>query len=315
MKTILSISGGLGSAYALKLAQDKEGRENVDAVFADVKGTGYSHFWSERPEIETLLHERYGGETRDTYRFIWQIASLLDTPIERLEDGRSIWAVFGETRSFALMVGDKVLCKASEYLKRETIAQWIEARYEPGAYRMALGMGVFEGHRVYKAQGYWRKRLGWDVEVYSPIIEHFQKHRRVWDNCAIADWLNGVGIEAPEAYRQNYLHNNCSQQCVLAGQSQWAWLYKTAPVRYLYAADKERDIRRKLGIAATILSIERDGVKFPVTLYEFIAYIERDEVNEKDLGGSCSCFTSAFTAALLGNAAPKPRKPKRMKAL
>ena len=86
MKHIVSFSGGLGSAEALKQTVDKYGKDNVIALFADVKGSGLSHNWS-FPAIDNLLHERFGGESRDLYRFMWELSSYLEIPVQRLEDG------------------------------------------------------------------------------------------------------------------------------------------------------------------------------------------------------------------------------------
>jgi hypothetical protein len=293
MMTVLSTSGGMGSGFALKEAIAQEGRENVVAVFADVKGTGASHFWSDLPIIEQLLHERYGGESRDLYRFLWHLSNALDFPIHRIEDGRSIWAAFAQARAFRLNVNKRFFCKASEWLKRETIAQWLEANYQPGTYRMALGMGFWEGHRIANAQAYWRNRLGWDIEVYSPIAD------KGIDQCVISDWLNEVGIEPSSAYTRGLPHDNCGGICVQAGQNQFAEVYQHEPERYLYAAWQEMRLRQIVGIDATILKDERGGTAKPMSLYEFEPRILAGDWNKRDLGGACSCFTTPAMTAFL----------------
>lgn len=301
MKTIVSISGGLGSAYALKMCIEKCGRENVIAVFADVKGTGYSHFWSDFPAVEYLLQERFGGESQDTYRFIWQLSHALDIDIERLEDGRSIWSVFGQTRSFLLKVGPRALCKASELLKREMIAGWLE-KQNIGEFQMALGMYPLENHRVENARHWWSARLNQPIHVFSPLIDAFEQDKAFVDNCVVSDWLNDLGIEAPAAYSEGFPHNNCRKICVHAGQNQWAELYKLDTEGYLYAAYQENNIRMKRDVNATILKITRDGITIPITLYDFIPMIEKGEYNKRDMGGSCSCFTSNAMTKFLAEA-------------
>jgi hypothetical protein len=314
MKTIVSVSGGLSSAYALKRVIETEGRENVIAIFADVKGTGHSHTWSDLPELEYLLHERYGGESPDTYRFLWELSYGLDIPIERIEDGRSIWAVFAETRSFRLYSGGRFVCKASELLKREVIANWLTTTLEPGTYKMALGMGVFEGHRVHNAQKYWRWRLGWDIDVYSPLIDEWQGTKQVVDNCVINQWLLDAEIGVPNAYANGMQHNNCFDKCVHAGQSQRAAVYRANKESYLYDAWQEMRLRNVVGIDATIMRDERGGVTTPMSLYEFAERVERGDVNERDLGGSCSCFTTTpEMAAFMAAAERKPTTKEQLK--
>lgn len=289
MKTVVSESGGLGSAGAAKLAIEQGC--DVDLVFADVKGTGYSHFWSDLPSIEVLLHERFGGESPDTYRFLWDLSYVFDRPIERLEDGRSIWAVFGQYRAFRLHVNGRFFCKASDILKREVIAQYLERKYKPGEYRLALGMGILEPHRIKNATDYWQTRLGWSVEVYSPIQEHHRLTGEIVENCNTIDWLTSKGIAIPSAYADNLPHNNCRAVCSQAGQSQYAWVYRNRYETYMYAAWQERRLQTILGINATILKDQRGGKTTPLSLYEFAERVEAGDVNERDLGGSCSCFT------------------------
>lgn len=301
MKTIVSVSGGLASAYALKMAIDRYGKENVIAVFADVKGTGYSHFWSDMPHVESLLHERFGGESADTYRFIWQLSHALDIPIIRLEDGRSIWAVFGQRRAFAMFAGTSTFCMASEWLKREQIAQWVErSGLKKGDYRVALGMSVLEGHRTYNARKWWTRRMGYDVDVFSPFDELYQETRKIADVCVMMDWLNSQDVILPAAYTEGYPHNNCGGICVLAGQSQYVLLYEQDRERYLYAAWQEMRLQTLRNINATILKVTREGNGRGVSLFDFIAMIEAGDVNTRDISVSCSCFTAlpAMTAFL-----------------
>lgn len=312
-KIIVSVSGGLGSAYALKMCIDKYGRENVVAVFADVKGTGYSHFWSEFPHLEYLLHERFGGETRDTYEFLWHLSYALDIPIERIEHGASIWGVAGKTRAFQIVQGKNRLCKASELLKRLTMAQWVEANFKQGEYRIALGMGLFEGHRVENSRHWWAERMGYEVDVFSPMIElYYEDKKAYYDNCTYAQWSNQIQLIPPKAYSDDLAHNNCAAKCFMAGQSQWAWVYENDFLGYMYAAYQERNIQRLLGVDATILKIERNGQAYGISLFDFVEHIKSGDYNARDLGGSCGCFTSVGTASILAQAPMKETKRRRL---
>lgn len=285
--TIVSVSGGLGSAYALSLVLNKY--TNVAAVFADTKGTGDSHFWSDLPVIENLLHERFGGETQDTYRFLWQLSYALDIPIERLENGRTIWSVAGQYKAFRLVIGKKFFCKASEILKREVIAQYIEKNYRPGSYRLALGMGVLEPHRIKNAQEYWRWRLGWNVEVFSPLIEDYELTGIDADNCDLSAWATSIGLEVPAAYPEGFSHNNDSGICFNAAQTHFYTLHERRPLHYSYAAWQEYRVPKFCGFSATILKDERGGKTKPMSLYQFEKRIEVGDVNLRDTGLPCAC--------------------------
>ncbi len=119
MKYIVSVSGGLGSAEALKRTIETYGRENVVAVFADVKGDGSMPFIG-MPSITKLLNERFGGESRDTYRFLFQLANALAIPIVRLEGYETIWDAFWKAGAITPRTAT---CKASELLKKGTDCQ------------------------------------------------------------------------------------------------------------------------------------------------------------------------------------------------
>lgn len=287
MKTLVQVSGGAASAYALKLAMEQN--DDVGAIFADVKGTGASHFWSDLPSVEILLQERFGGETPDTYRFIWQLSYALNMPVERVEDGRSIWAVFFQHRAFRLFVNGKFFCKASELLKREAIAQHIETNYKPGTYRLAMGFDVMEGHRLHNARNYWQNRLG--CEVYSPFIEVWEKQHKALGDEEIVAWVRSIGLELPEAYKNGDEHNNCRAVCTQAGQNQYARLYHRDPNQYLYGAWQERRWQQFTGSDATILKDQRGGETHPMSLYDFIPRIQAGDYNHRD-SGSCGCFVT-----------------------
>lgn len=285
-KYIVSVSGGLGSAEVLRRAIIKYGRENVIAVFADVKGKGF-HQWSRFPSISQLLHERFGGESPDTYRFLWQLSYALDIPIERLEDGRSIWDVFYQKKAFRIVVGSAFYCPASEELKREVIAQWIEKRYREGEFTLLLGMDWDEDHRLKNARFWWAKRLGYAVNIQSLLMEN------ITDDCHISAVLAGAGVETPKAYANGFSHNNCHQGCVNAGQAHFAQLYKTLPENYLYWAWNEQEINHAIGKGYTILKDTRNGEAKRMSLYDFIPRIESDDYRKFDFGG-CGCFAGAL---------------------
>lgn len=277
MKQLVSVSGGLNSSEALKQTIDKHGKENTIAVFADVKGSGLSHFWS-MPTVDNLLHERFGGEATDLYRFLWRLSSHFDIPIHRLEyDNRTIFTVMAENRAFRLWAGGRFVHKCSEVKKRLAIKRWVtENLREP--FNMVLGFGWDEEHRLKQAQSFWGKELG--CSVSSPLIA---------DNCDTTRWLKECGIEYSKSYDDGFEHDNCNGGCIAAGQGHFANLYTKRRDVYMYWAYIEASLQRYIGKANTILKDERGGTTKPLSLYQFIPRIQSGDYQKLDFGG-CGCF-------------------------
>jgi hypothetical protein len=286
MKYIVSLSGGLGSAEALKRAIEKFGKENVIAVFADVKGTG-EHPWLGMPAITKLLHERFGGENRELYRFLWQISYHFDIPIERLESRESVWDVWYRRKAMRLVVKKRFFCPASEELKRAPIAKWIKAQnFKNGEYTLILGMGWDEEHRIKSAQYYWRELMGWDVPVISLNAE-----KPYASNEATALYFMQQGIQISSSYADGLEHDNCNGICSQAGQGHYATIYHKRPLAYLYAAWMEKNLGRAIGENYTILKNERGGKTTRLSLYQFIERIEAGDYLASDMQ-ACSCMSN-----------------------
>lgn len=286
---IVSVSGGLGSAEVLRRAIEKYGRENVVAVFCDVKGYG-RHAWSDFPAVDELLHERFGGESRDTYRFLWQLSHALDIPITRLEDGRSIWDVFVEKKALRLVMGRTFFCPASEALKRAVFKKYLLDNHAPGTFTILLGMGWDEEHRVQNARGYWSNALGYPVSVVSLLQE-----KPYASNHSNAAWCKSQGIDVPSAYTIGFEHNNCGGGCVQAGQAHFAKLYFARRDVYAYWRYMETSVNRAIGKSYTILKEESGGKTKRMSLIDFQARIQRGKYDKYDFG-ACGCFTNGQPA-------------------
>jgi hypothetical protein len=266
MIAIVSASGGLGSTEAWKRTVERYGKENTVVVFADVKGDGRTHtYFSPMPEfLLDLLHERYGGESRDTYRFLWQLSHHFDTPINVVKyKSNSIFTTFAERRAFRIHAGGAFVCPASQKNKRVAIANWIKENYGDEEITMVLGMGWDEEHRTKNAQYWWSKVMGREIPVWAPNAE-----KPYADNMSISAWLMELGIEIPSAYKIGLSHNNCGGGCTQAGLSHWAKLYFERREVYLYWAEMERQLQVYMGKFVTILKRTKDGVGYPKTCYE-----------------------------------------------
>jgi hypothetical protein len=304
MKRIVSISGGLGSLEALKRTVEMYGAEDIVSVFADVKGFGLSHWWSPFPYLEQLLHERFGGESRDTYRFLWDISNHFEIPIERIEDkkGRSIWAVFAEVKAFRLFVPKANLFYApcSKHLKREVIKEWLLDNFEPYSFEIVLGFGWDEEHRLAKARLFWSAVLGYDVPVSAPLMD-----KPYVDNINILSWLKQIGLKPPSAYHQKFLHNNCGGGCVQAGQAAFVTLYYERPDIYQYWSYQETAIRKIIGSNVSILKDQRGSSTTPLTLIEFEERIKVGDYRKNDFG-ACGCFSNGLMSEIVAAAELRP---------
>jgi hypothetical protein len=303
MKYIVSISGGLGSAEALKRAIARYGKENIIALFADVKGTG-EHAWLGMPTITKLLHERFGGESRELYRFLWQLSYHFDIPIERLETKSSTWDVWYQRKALRLVVNGAFFCPASEELKRAIIANWIKKNLTDGEYTIVLGMGWDEEHRLKKSQFYWRKTLNWDVNVISLNAE-----KPFASNEATALYFMQSDIEISSSYADGLEHDNCNGLCSQAGQGHYATIYHKRPLVYLYGAWMELHLGRAIGHEYTILKDERGGKTKRLSLYQFIERIESGDYRAQDFQ-ACSCMSNI--AQLENSVAVKLETPKQI---
>lgn len=291
---IVSVSGGLGSAEALRRCIETYGKDRIVALFADVKGVGTTHFHS-FPAIDSLLHERYGGETADTYRFIWELSHHFDIPIERIGSDKTIWTVFAEKRAMRLFVGNNLFCPASKHLKREAVANWITENID-GPIVMALGFAWDEEHRLKAAQHHWENRLARPVEVIAPnAVAPYA------DNVTIAAWLHRAGIAIPSAYEAGFEHNNCAGGCVHGGQGHFAKLYHERFETYMYWLYQERQMQKYLGKDVTILKDSRGGETKPLSLSEFINRIQIGDYRKSE-GQSCACFASSDWAEFIAQA-------------
>lgn len=333
MKYIVSVSGGLGSAEALKRTIDTYGKDNTIAVFCDVKGDG-SMPWLGMSTITKLLHERFGGENRDTYKFLWQLSHALDIEIERLDGWETIWDVFFKRKALSPMTS---VCPASEQLKRERIAQWIEKQgYKPGEWCMVLGMGWDEEHRIKSSSVWWSLRMGYPVPVIAPNAKMgyfayvpdkksgaiFTQYPCLYQgsyatNEDTALWAVEAGCEISDSYKNRFEHDNCGNLCILGGLAHFANVYNVKPDFYWYMAWLERMFQRAIGKGYTILRNMRKGCKVALTLYSFASHdvSEAKLLNNPNIisgdypklsTGACTCFTDISLLKEYVNKAPKP---------
>jgi 3'-phosphoadenosine 5'-phosphosulfate sulfotransferase (PAPS reductase)/FAD synthetase len=196
MNNIVTISGGLTSAYVSKIVL-----ENTDAelVFTDT-----------------------GWEDPDLFRFLSELEMLLNKKItilkhEKYNNPEELFNGMG-------FLGSNRVPNCSRYLKVEVLQKYLKEKYNNQCI-VYFGIDYSEKHRADRIKFQYDK-LG--IETKFPLVE--SKDFFIKDK--ITTWLNTNGIEIPRLYKDGYTHNNCSGGCVRAGKKSWIHLLKSNPEIY-----------------------------------------------------------------------------------
>ena len=201
MKHILTISGGLTSAYVCKVITEKE--KNVELIFTD---TCWEH--------------------KDLYRFLNDLEKLFKMDITRLQHPK--YKNPEELFKSHGMLGSNRVPSCSRVLKVEVLQKYLKEKYDNNCI-VYFGIDYSESHRAERIKFQYDK-LG--IETRFPLVE--SKDFFIRDR--IANWLKENNIEIPYLYKKGYSHNNCSGGCVRAGKKSWLHLLKNDPETY-----KERE--------------------------------------------------------------------------
>lgn len=261
VRRIVSVSSGLGSAFAWKLWCDRYGPENVTGVFTDVN-----------------------GEHPDNYRFLAEIQYHLGSRLIKLaNDGKTIWDVMIEAKFLANPRVD--IC--SRVLKREAFLDWLRANVDPAHTHIALGLDWTEVHRFDRARPRWAAD---GFTIVAPLCDP-----PYYDRSDFQEWLDEEEIKRPAMYELGFEHGNCGGGCVKAGIKQFKHLLRVDRNWYInwWEAGEER-VRKAIGRDdVAILRDRRGGVTRPMTLRELRLSIEGDPgifEDEPDEPGCGVCF-------------------------
>ena len=94
-------------------------------------------------------------------------------------------------------------------------------------------------------------------------------------------------MEPPRLYLLGFPHNNCGGACVRQGKDEWKRLLIHFPERYAAREQWEAEQRAKGGARANraFCSVQRKGVKYPLTLAEIRAQVEYGELPDDQHSG------------------------------
>lgn len=255
MKHIVFYSGGIGSWATAKRVINVHGKENVILLFSD-----------------TLI------EDEDLYRFIDETVKEMDVEYIRIEDGRTPWEVFEDSR----YLGNSRVAPCSHILKQKISKKWLKENYKPEECVLYLGIDWTEEHRTNAPRKNWSP-----YRVEFPMCEK----PFVTKDEMIAE-LELLGIEQPRLYKMGFSHNNCGGFCVRAGQGHFANLLKQMPDLYKHHEEKEQEMRELLDKDVSILRRTKNGERFNLTLKQLRQELEANQTEEIDMDdiGGCGCF-------------------------
>lgn len=254
---VVSLSGGKSSAIAADRVISTFGKERTKLWFADT-------LW----------------EDQDLYRFLDDLERYWGIPIVRTAEGRKPLQV-AEDRH---IIPHSRIAPCSIALKVQPFTQYILSEDKP--LTVCLGFDFTEWHRIWTPMERYNSIRGVRTVVpllWSPML------RPIDYNSIIEGW----GIEVPRLYKMGFNHNNCGGRCVRQGLKEWKLLHKVMPERFEEVASWERKHSQADGPTKdhTMLSRERQGQRYNISLYDALGLIPDAEVHdtEGDDRGSCYC--------------------------
>lgn len=247
----ISFSGGLASAVTALLAREQGLLFTL--LFAD-----------------TLI------EDEDLYRFVFDVARVVDAPVVRLCDGRTPWQVFRDKRYH----GNSRTAHCSQVLKTDQVAQWLADNASPDD-PLVLGMDWSEQDRIDRAAERWAPR-----PVVS-LLNQYGVYREQYP-----EWLERYGLRRPRLYDLGFPHNNCGGFCVRAGLAQHRALLRHFPDRFREHEREQNQLMQAVPTARPHLrKVDGDSTAY-LTMQEFREAVEADpQLGLWDDGPfGCGCF-------------------------
>ena len=235
---VVSLSGGLASAFAAIRVIARYGRENVLLWFADV---------------------RY--EDEDLYRFLHDFMCLVGGRLYWYTDGRTTLQVAEERK----LIPCDLLAPCSYELKVRPFRQFIQAM--PDLPIVYIGYDPDEVKRQCNTTASYAEAIPAALVDY-PLTWEPQETRSLMQVCQ-DDW----GIEPPHLYRLGFSYNNCGGRCCRNGVKAWLRLAYFHPERFEACATWEQEQRAKGGARAkrSFAGRQVQGKKQPLPLYELRA--------------------------------------------
>jgi hypothetical protein len=175
----------------------------------------------------------------------------------------------------------------SRILKRERSAKFIK-KFNPEDIKVAIGIGLWEEHRVSRAKEFWLP-----YEIVSPFCDSGEFESKYKDEI-----FNMANLVEPHLYQIGLAHNNCAGFCVKAGIKHYRLLLEKDRDLYLTHEDNEQKLYKNNPNLRPFLNKMIKGEKLYITLKQLrenielsIPFVSKDEIVD-DLDedfGLCNC--------------------------
>lgn len=214
MKHIVSLSGGIGSYFALKRVLEKNKKEDVVAVFCDVL-----------------------NEDDDLYRFLVDIECEFNIEIIVLKDGRTPVELAKEEN----FLYNSRVANCSKILKSRIFNKWLKTIDEECT--LYFGIDFTEKHRCDALIKNYSK-----YKCEFPMCEPPYLYKN-----EMLELLKQDGIKIPRMYKLGFSHNNCRGMCFKAGIGHFKNLLEKDGNTFLEFEKDEQEIIKIIGKDVAIL--------------------------------------------------------------
>ena len=211
-RVIVSLSGGLASAWCAHWALSHYPKERVLLYFNDTK-------W----------------EDKDLYRFLSDLETYFNHSIFVDADGRNPEQLFRDKHALA----NNQMPFCSRMLKAERLQKF----YQEGD-TLVFGIGPHEMARAKRLVAMYQKvavKRNKTCKLEFPLIKE-----RV-GKAHVLMFIHEAKIKIPRLYELGFEHNNCGGGCVRSGVGQWRHLLATLPEVYAERERVEEEFREKTG--------------------------------------------------------------------
>lgn len=226
MKRVISIGGGISSTWLLvDRVLAKYGKDNVTAVICEL-----------------------ANEHPDLWRLVEAVEKKYDITIKRIGLNNKTYNIW-DIMFFTGMMGNNFADPCSRMLKREVMAAYMKANYNPTDTVLHVGITADEIDRMLAIRANW-KRNGFKVEA------DLEGEPEIDKPTLLAMCEKEFGF-IPKPYVWNPKgHNNCSMFCVKAGKGQMARLLYYDRPAYLEHERMELLHQQTFGHTSTIMRDE-----------------------------------------------------------